>query len=303
MHGPSSIRRGRQQTSRSGRTGCGWRPRSGSAGSIAICVCSSAGPARRGWVDEATALARLAADFGHLKHPERAACYALDKLGSSAFVMRTVDPRTGAVVLRFENEYRVFTAWTGKHWVGGPRDPVAVPVAVAVRLTPRQLRYAIVMQIRNDREDRPRPTSRLARREMTGASKQTQRRAEQKLALSVRENYCLLPPGAALTGRRPVRIRALGCLAYQISNSTDVPFASSPLASTAPPNGTVPGMPAIPRPGRVYPDETDAFAYAQALGQPVDGYVFVGYFLHNERLVGLWRAAGDGKNRSSLTKP
>jgi hypothetical protein len=223
-------------------------------------------------------------------------------VAASAFVARTVDPRTGDVVLRFRSEYRVFTSWTGTHWVGGPRNPVAVPVSTVVRLSARQLLYAIAMAVRNDRPDRPRPASRRVRREMTGASAQTQRRAERKLGVEPQENYCLLPPGAPLPGRRLVRIRALGCRAYQISNSTDVPFGSVP--HSPPPIGTSADAPAGPRPGRVYfDDEADALAYAQALGRPVEGYVFVGRVFHAGRRIGLWKAAGDGKTGSSLTMP
>ena len=188
----------------------------------------------------------------------------------------------------------MFTSWTGRHWVDGPRDPVLVPVSTGVRLSARQLLYAIVMEVRNDRPDRPRPTSRRARREMVGASAQTQRRTEQKLGVVPQENYCLLPHGATLPGRRLVWIRELGCRAYQISNSTDVPFGSVPITPAR--IDTIAGTPAGARPGRIYSDdEADAVAYAQSLGRPVAGYVFVGLVTHGGRRVGLWEAVGDGK--------
>jgi hypothetical protein len=282
-HCRSSIPQRRRPRSPFGRTGRGsrWTKRPGR------------------WIPAAPALDRLAAVFAHLKYPRKAARYALEKRLVTPFVEQAVDPLSGEARLRFLNEYDVFTSWTGTRWVKGPRGPVTLPVATAVRLTLRQMLYALVLAVWNDRPDRPQPTSRQTRSVMTKTSVQTQCRAERKLGIAVRENSCLLPPGAARPGRRLIRVPVLGCLAYQISNSTDVLFGSVPPLPSEP-AGTI----TTPRPGRIYfDDDADAVAYAQALGRHEDGYVFVGYVTVDGREVGLWRTAGQRKSRSPLTTP
>ncbi|MEA2511106.1 MAG: hypothetical protein QOJ59_593 [Thermomicrobiales bacterium] len=239
-----------------------------------------------GWMREEDALTWLATDFSHLKHPAKAAGYALTKICASPFARRTVDARTGDVLLWWVTEAAVFAAWG----TPSPGPVHAVPVADAIALTPKQLQYALGMAVRNDRTDRPRPASRLSRRLMTGSSPQTQRKAERKAGIAVRANYCLLGPGLAPpAGRRARYLRGLGRWAAQISTSTDSPFVPIPSPSAAATSAVCLGS-AAARPGRVYFDaDADAEAYARALGHPVPGYVFVGFKTLDGREVGLWR--------------
>jgi hypothetical protein len=90
-----------------------------------------------------------------------------------------------------------------------------VPVAGLLGRAPLRELYLAVAATR-DGGDRPRPTSRSARRAMAGASPQTQRRAEREAGAVPQPQYALgAKPGRPVVhvGNRP---------AYRIANATDV---------------------------------------------------------------------------------
>ena len=171
-------------------------------------------PAGTGFLPEAEVTHRLVQALGQTrKHPKKAARSLVNQLVAHGFVARAPFGNTGATVLRLPSAYRI------AHMLGTePGESLTIPRQECLSRTPARWLYLGIAATRDGTADRPRPTSRRQRRDMSHVGPVTQRKAERMAGVERSQNWVVgsPPPG------RPWHALADGRTVYQISVSTQV---------------------------------------------------------------------------------
>lgn len=171
-------------------------------------------PDKRGFLFYEDIFDAMTAELARMgrNHPEKAAKRLLKQAVEHELVEVAAYGSSGRKVVRHkspEKMARVLGTELGR--------TALIPLDKCLAASPRRQAYLGIMRRRDGTKDRPRPTSRATRREMTGACAATQRKAERESGARVEQNYVL-----GTRPDRPWKRLADGRPVHQLPVSTTV---------------------------------------------------------------------------------